>query len=225
METAFNCNQNIFTEMKVIKWYTQMYLVKEDHFMENKSFGARLLGTWNTRTIVAVAIGAAVFGVLMNYGGIPIFTNTSLTTAMIVPVVVGAMYGPVPAAVAAGVGNVIADLIGGWGMYPAWSIANAVAGLFIGALPLYGAYITEGKFLTKHMVIYVLCVLLGNALAFGVVAQVFTVFFEGGDMNVSLLQGLWASVGNILVEVVIGIPVIKLLANRYQSRTNLTEEE
>ena len=75
------------------------------------------------------------------------------------------------------------------------------------------------------MVIYVLCVLLGNALAFGVVAQVFTVFFEGGDMNVSLLQGLWASVGNILVEVVIGIPVIKLLANRYMNRTNLTEEE
>ncbi len=193
--------------------------------MENKSFGAKLLGVWNTRTIVTVAIGAALFGVLMNYGGIPIFTNTSLTTAMIVPVVVGAMYGPVPAAVAAGVGNVIADLIGGWGMYPAWSIANAVAALFIGALPLYGAYITEGKFEIKHMIIYVICLLVGNAVAFGVVAQALTVVFEGGDMNVSLLQGLYASVGNILVEGVIGIPVIKLLANRYKNRSNLTEDE
>ena len=193
--------------------------------MENKSFGAKLLGVWNTRTIVTVAIGAALFGVLMNYGGIPIFTNTSLTTAMIVPVVVGAMYGPVPAAVAAGVGNVIADLIGGWGMYPAWSIANAVAALFIGALPLYGAYITEGKFEVKHMIIYVICLLVGNAIAFGVVAQALTVVFEGGDMNVSLLQGLYASVGNILVEGVIGIPVIKLLANRYKNRSNLTEDE
>ncbi|MBQ6451243.1 MAG: ECF-type riboflavin transporter substrate-binding protein [Solobacterium sp.] len=193
--------------------------------MSKKSFGSKLLGEWNTRTIVTVAIGAALFGVLMNYGGIPIFTNTSLTTAMIVPVVVGAMYGPVPAAVAAGVGNVIADLIGGWGMYPAWSIANAVAALFIGALPLYGAYITEGVFDVKHMVIYIICVLVGNALAFGVVAQVLTVVFEGGDMNVSLLQGLYASIGNILVEGVIGILVIKLLANRYKSRTNLSEEE
>ena len=96
---------------------------------------------------------------------------------------------------------------------------------FIGALPLYGAYITEGVFEVKHMVIYIICILVGNALAFGVVAQVLTVVFEGGDMNVSLLQGLYASIGNILVEGVIGILVIKLLANRYKSRTNLSEEE
>ena len=81
--------------------------------METKGLGKSIVGVWSTRTIVAVAIGAALFGVLMNYGGIPVFTNTSLTTAMIVPVVVGAMYGALPAAVAAGVGNVIADLIGG----------------------------------------------------------------------------------------------------------------
>ena len=192
--------------------------------MENKSFLQKLLGTWNTMTIVTVGVGAALFGVLMNYGGIPIFTNTSLTTAMIVPVVVGAMYGPVPAAVACGVGNVIADLIGGWGLYPAWSIANAVAGLFVGALPLYGAYITDGKFEIKHMIWYLVCLIVGNALAFGLVAQVFTVIFDGGDLNVSLIQGLYASVGNILIEAVVGIPVIKLLANRYASRSNLTEE-
>ena len=192
--------------------------------MENKSFLQKLLGTWNTMTIVTVGVGAALFGVLMNYGGIPIFTNTSLTTAMIVPVVVGAMYGPVPAAVACGVGNVIADLIGGWGLYPAWGIANAVAGLFVGALPLYGAYITDGKFEIKHMIWYLVCLIVGNALAFGLVAQVFTVIFEGGDLNVSLIQGLYASVGNILIEAVVGIPVIKLLSNRYASRSNLTEE-
>ncbi|MBR0462089.1 MAG: ECF-type riboflavin transporter substrate-binding protein [Erysipelotrichaceae bacterium] len=184
----------------------------------------RWLGVWNTKTIVTVAIGAALFGVLMNYGGIPIFTNTSLTTAMIVPVVVGAMCGPLPAAIAAGVGNFIADLIGGWGIYPAWAIANAVAGFFVGALPLYGAYIDEGKFEVKHMIWYVVCVIVGNALAFGVVAQALTVVLEGGDMNLSLYQGLYASLGNILIELVIGIPVIKLLANRNKARTNLTEE-
>ena len=184
----------------------------------------RFVGVWNTRTIVTVAIGAALFGVLMNYGGIPIFTNTSLTTAMIVPVVVGATCGPLPAAIAAGVGNFIADLIGGWGIYPAWAIANGVAALFIGALPLYGAYIDEGIFDVKHIIWYIVCVVVGNAIAFGVVAQALTVVFEGGDMNVSLLQGVYASVGNILVELVVGIPVIKLLANRNKSRTNLEKE-
>ena len=192
--------------------------------MKKKSFAQLLVGEWNTTTIVTVGVGAALFGVLMCYGGIQVFTNTNLTTAMIVPVVVGAMYGPVPAAVAAGVGNVIADLIGGWGQYPAWSIANAVAGLFIGALPLYGARITEGKFDLKHAIIYVICVMVGNAIAFGVVAQAFTVVFEGGDMNVSLIQGFTASGSNMLVEILIGLPVIFLLTKRYASRTNLSEE-
>ncbi|MDO4198165.1 MAG: ECF-type riboflavin transporter substrate-binding protein [Erysipelotrichaceae bacterium] len=192
--------------------------------MKKENFGSLLLGKWDTKTIVTVAIGAALFGVLMNYGSIPIFTNTSLTTAMIVPVVVGAMYGPLPAAVACGVGNVIADLIGGWGIYPAWAIANFVAGLFVGALPLYGARVTEGKFDVKHMIWYAICVVVGNAIAFGVIAQVFTVIFEGGDMNVSLIQGVYASVGNILIELVIGLPVIYMLAKRYAGRSNLTEE-
>ncbi len=192
--------------------------------MKKESIGSLFLGKWDTKTIVTVGIGAALFGVLMNYGGIPVFTNTSLTTAMIVPVVVGAMYGPLPAAVACGVGNVIADLIGGWGIYPAWAIANAVAGCFIGALPLYGARITEGKFDVKHLVWYVVCVVVGNAVAFGFVAQAFTVILEGGDMNVSLIQGVYASVGNILVELVIGLPVIYMLTKRYAGRTNLSEE-
>ena len=192
--------------------------------MANKSFGQKLLGTWNTRTIVAVAIGAALFGVRMNYGGIPVFTNTSLTTAMIVPVIIGAMFGPLPAFVAAGVGNVIADLIGGWGMWFDWSIGNAVAACFVGALPLYGAYITEGVFEVKHEVIYAILCALGNMIAFGVVTPILTTVFYGGDLNVTFLQAFAGSLSNILVEVVIGIPILFLLARRYKARTNLEEE-
>ena len=54
--------------------------------MKEKSKLSLLLGVWNTKTIVGVAIGAALFGVLMVFGGIKVFTNTSLTTAMVVVV-------------------------------------------------------------------------------------------------------------------------------------------
>ena len=40
-----------------------------------KSFWKTLVGTWNTKTVVGVAIGAALFGVLMNFGSIKVFTN------------------------------------------------------------------------------------------------------------------------------------------------------
>ncbi|MEA5050303.1 MAG: ECF-type riboflavin transporter substrate-binding protein [Oscillospiraceae bacterium] len=193
--------------------------------MAKKSFGQKLLGVWNTKTIVTVAIGAALFGVLMDYGGITITTNTQLTTAMIVPVIVGALYGPLPAFVAAGVGNVIADLIGGWGMWFDWSIGNGVAAFFVGLLPIYGAYITDGVFNVKHAIIYALCCIVGNAFAFGVITPIFSTLLYASDLNVTFIQAMFASIGNIAVEVVIGIPILFLLAKRYQSRSNLKEEE
>ncbi|MBR1634168.1 MAG: ECF-type riboflavin transporter substrate-binding protein [Lachnospiraceae bacterium] len=192
--------------------------------MKEKTLIQKFLGTWNTKTIVGVAIGAALFGVLMNYGSIRVFTNTSLTTAMIVPVIVGALFGPLPAAAAAGIGNVIADLIGGWGFWFDWSIGNAVLGLFVGALPLYGAYIEDGIFELKHMIIYAVVVIVGTALAFGLVTPFFTYLWYGGELTITLYQGVVGSVSNIIVLLVAGIPVLKVLAARNAKASNLRRE-
>lgn len=192
--------------------------------MSKKTTLQKIIGTWNTKTIVGVAVGAALFGVLMNYGSIRVFTNTSLTTAMIVPVIVGALFGPLPAAVAAGVGNVIADLIGGWGFWFDWSIGNAVLGLCVGALPLYGAYIEDGIFEVKHMMIYAVTVVLGCALAFGLVTPFFTYLWYGGELSITLVQGVVGSVSNIIALLVLGIPVLKVLAARNARTQNLSAE-
>ena len=189
-----------------------------------KSLGSRIVGEWNTRTIVAIAIGAALYGVLMVFGGIPVFSNTQLTTAMIVPVVVGGLFGPLPALVTCGVGNVIADLIGGWGLWFDWSIGNAVMAFCVGLLPLYGANIKEGVFSVKHAIIYAICCVLGNVLAFGVVTPVFSYLLYASDLNVTFLQAFAATLGNSAVLVIIGIPVLILLAKRFKARTNLSQE-
>lgn len=189
-----------------------------------KSFWKTLVGTWNTKTVVGVAIGAALFGVLMNFGSIKVFTNTNLTTAMLVSVIVGGMFGPLPAFVAAGVGNVIADLIGGWGLWFDWSVGNAVLGLFVGALPLYGAKIEDGIFTVKHMIIYTILCILGNALAFGVVTPIMTALFYGGELTVTFLQSLTGGVSNCAVLIIIGIPLLKIMAARNARNSNLTKE-
>mgnify|MGYP002644251795 CR=1 FL=1 len=182
------------------------------------------LGVFNTKSIVTMAVGAALYGVLMVYGGIPIFTNTSLSLAMIVPVFVGGLYGPIPALICCGVGNVLADLIGGWGMWFDWSIGNAIMGFFVGMLPLYGADITAGIFKAKHAVIYAITCALGNIVAFGLITPVLSLTLYGSDMNVTLLQVLFAGLGNTLVLVVAGIPIMFLLSKRYASRSNLKTE-
>ena len=173
-----------------------------------------LLGVWNTKTIVAIAIGAALFGVLMNYGGIPIYTNTRLTTAMIVPVIVGSMFGPVPAFISCSVGNVIADLIGGWGLWFDWSVGNGVLGFIIGLLPLYGAKINEGIFKPVHAVIYAIVCVIGNALAFGVITPLLTVAFYGGELTITFLQAFAGGIANTAVLVIVGIPILYALARR-----------
>jgi energy-coupling factor transport system substrate-specific component len=192
--------------------------------MEKASRKNLWLGVWNTKTIVTVAIGAALYGVLMVYGGIPIFSNTNLTAAMIIPVVVGGLFGPIPALVCCGVGNVIADLIGGWGMWFDWSIGNAVMAFFVGLLPVYGARITEGVFKVKHAIIYAISCVVGNVIAFGVVTPVFSYLFYASDLNIAFLQALFATLGNMLVLIVIGIPILVILARRYASRKDLKTE-
>lgn len=192
--------------------------------MKEKSILRTILGQWNTKTIVVVAIGAALFGVLMNFGGIPVTTNTKLTTAMIIPVIVGSICGPLPAFVTCFVGNTIADLIGGWGYWFDWSIGNGVLGFIVGLLPLYGARINDGTFKVKHAIIYAITCVLGNAVAFGIVTPIFTTIFYGGELEVTFVQSFAGGIANTLVLTIIGIPILFLLAKRNARNSNLELE-
>ena len=192
--------------------------------MKKESIGKMLLGKWDTKTIVGVAIGVALFGVLMDYASIKVFTNTNLTLAMIVPVIVGGLFGPLPAAIACGLGNVLADLIGGWGMWFDWSVGNAVLGFIVGCLKLYGADIENGKFEVKQMIIYAILAVVGNALAFGVVTPIMTTIFYQSDLEITFIQSLTGGASNVLVLIVAGIPILKALAARNAKATNLTKE-
>lgn len=192
--------------------------------MKKKSILQMIVGEWNTKTIVAIGIGAALFGVLMVFGSIEVFTNTKLSTAMIIPVIVGGMFGPVPAMLTLFIGNTIADLIGGWGFWFDWSVGNAVLGFCVGLLPIYGARINDGIFKVNHMIIYAVICVLGNALAFGVITPIMTVLFYGGELTITFLQSLTGGISNSAVLIIAGIPLLTLLANRNARGTNLTRE-
>ena len=193
--------------------------------MKERSIGQRFLGKWNTMTLVAVAIGAALFGVLMVFVSFPVFTNTYLTAAMVIPVIVGGLFGPLPAFATLLIGNFVADLIGGWGFWFDWSVGNGVLGLFVGALPLYGARIDEGIFTVKHAIIYAICCVVGNAVAFGVVTPIMTSIFYAADLEITFIQALASGIANIAILIIVGIPLLFLFASRYKKRSNLKEED
>lgn len=192
---------------------------------KKKSIGALLLGKWDTKTIVGIAIGAALFGVLMDFGGIKVTTNTSLTSAYAVLPIVGALFGPLPAALTGLIGNTIADLIGGWGFWFDWSFGNAVAGFFIGLLPLYGAKIDEGVFSVKHAIIYAIVTIIGVGIGFGLVTPILTVLFYSSELTVTWIQAQAAIISDASVAIIVGIPVLFALAKRNARKTSLTKED
>ena len=188
---------------------------------KKQSLGSILLGKWNTKTIVGIAIGAALFGVLMNFGSIRVTTNTSLTTSYIVLPIVGALFGPLPAFLTGLIGNTIADLIGGWGLWFDWSFGNAVAGFFMGLLPLYGAKIEDGVFTVKHAIIYAVVTVVGVGIGFGLVTPVLTYLFYSSELTVTWIQAWAAIVSDASVAIIVGVPVLFALAKRNARGTNL----
>ena len=191
---------------------------------KKKSLGSILLGKWNTKTIVGIAIGSALFGVLMNFGAIRVTTNTSLTTSYIVLPIVGALFGPLPAFLTGLIGNTIADLIGGWGLWFVWSFGNAVAGFFMGLLPLYGAKIEDGVFSIKHAIIFAIVTVIGVGVGFGLVTPLLTYVFYSSELTVTWIQAWAAIVSDASVSIIVGVPVLFALAKRNAKGTNLSKE-
>lgn len=178
-----------------------------------------------TKKIVGIAIGAALFGILMVHGGIPVFTNTKLTTAYIVPVIVGAFFGPIASAFVGFFGNILADTLAGWGYWFDWSLGNALACFFIGSLPLYGARIKDGIFKQKHIVIFTLVSVIGLFFSFGLVTPLLTYVLLKGELTITLAQAFVSVLTNSVVVLFAGIPILKLLAKRYAKQNNLKEED
>ncbi len=191
---------------------------------EQTSIWKKLLGNWETKTVVAVAVGAALFGVLLDYVSIPVFTNTKLSVAYLVPVFVGALFGPLPAGIVGLLGNFFADLLAGSGFWPEWWIGNFIATFVIGLLPIYGARIKEGVFNAKHAIIFTITSLLGLLVSFGFVSPFLNTIFYGGEKTINFAQGWVAVVSDGIVTVVAGLPLLYLLAKRYKKNTNLTKE-
>ena len=76
----------------------------------------------------------------------------------------------------------------------------------------------------KHAIIYGVLCIVGNIVAFGLVTPVITYLFYGGELKVTFIMAGFACAGNIAILLIVGIPVLFLLAKRYASRTNLTAE-
>jgi energy-coupling factor transport system substrate-specific component len=91
--------------------------------------------TVQTREVVFMAIGAALYGVLgwaTSFLRIPGPFNSSIRPAVVIPMFFGAIFGPWVGLFTGFAGNVIIDLLSGYGFSWNWSLGNGLLGLIAG---------------------------------------------------------------------------------------------
>jgi len=175
---------------------------------------------FGTREIVYSAIGAALYGVLnwvFNNITLPGTTLVSFRPPVAIPMLMGILFGPWVGFFSGGVGNVIGDLLSGYGFFWAWDLGNAIMGLIPGLLPYVG--VTEIKAGRDYLYAVVACVvaaLVGIAFP-ALLADPFilrNIDFKGGLTTEWLPAGVTDAVnGGILT------PILLYAWNAYRARS------
>ena len=94
---------------------------------------------FGTREIVYSAIGAALYGVLnwvFNNLQLPGTTLVSFRPPVAIPFFMGFIFGPWVGLFTGFVGNVIGDLLSGYGFFWAWDVGNGLMGFIPGLWPM-----------------------------------------------------------------------------------------
>jgi uncharacterized membrane protein len=116
-----------------------------------------------TREVVYMALGAALYGVLswiFNTVPVPSVSLVSLRPTVVIPIFFGFAFGPVVGFFTGFMGNVLGDALTGWGVFPAWDVANGLMGLIPGLVIAF-----KDKSRSVNTLVWVTAVLMAIATA------------------------------------------------------------
>ena len=162
-----------------------------------------------TREVVYMAIGAAlyaIFSYLFNgtVFAVPSVSQVALRPAIAIPMFFGYAFGPVVGFFTGAVGNMFGDALTGFGLSPQWSVGNGLVGMIAGMVHLFAnkkksmdtVLIVSGAVAVLATLIFFLNRAIPNMLFFDPENNIF------GDQQISMLTGLSAIIGLILVVAV-----------------------
>ncbi|TCL60874.1 energy-coupling factor transport system substrate-specific component [Hydrogenispora ethanolica] len=178
----------------------------------------------STRDVVAIGIGAALYGALSMIA-IPIGPNTSFRIAVALLVIFGALFGPVVGFLVGFIGHALNDALMYGSVWWSWVFLSAILGLSGGLVKFDRSFdALSGRISKSHYWQLYLYSLLGIVIG-SVAAFAGDVLLYGEPPQKVWLQIILASVSNFIVLAVIGIPVVIALAKMRGKNTNLQISE
>lgn len=156
------------------------------------------------KEVVATGVSTALFVALTEIqiplGFIP---NTALQPRAALLVFISAVFGPVVGALTGFIGHALGDALFYGSVWWSWVFPEAVLGILVGLFAKKYA-IREGGFGGKQIALFNVVQVLGNAIAWILVAPVLDILIYAEPANKVFAQGFWAFLGNIVIAGVLG---------------------
>jgi energy-coupling factor transport system substrate-specific component len=175
------------------------------------------LWSFGTREVVFAAIGAALYGVLSwltNILQIPGSGNVSFRPAVAIVFFFGLAFGPIAGFITGALGNIIGDLLSGFGFWPWWDLGNGVmglvAGLFAGQMTTYRA--------VKDLILGEVAVVLSAAVGI-FLAAITEIWVSGLTFAASMVQNFLPGFLSNIVNGLILTPILMVAYSAVVARS------
>lgn len=156
------------------------------------------------KEVVAIGIGTALFVALTEVqiplGFIP---NTALQPRAALLAFLAAVFGPVVGGVVGLLGHALGDALFYGSIWWSWVIPEAVFGVIVGVFANKFT-IKDGGFDGKAVVLFNVVQVIGNAIAWILVAPLLDIVIYAEPANKVFAQGFWAFLGNIIIAGILG---------------------
>ena len=167
----------------------------------------------STKSIVATGLGSAIFMLLYMYVKIPSpIPETSLQTAYGFGAFFAVLFGPITGALVAFIGHALSDALQFGAPWWSWVIASGVAGGVMGfAFKRTG--VENGEFTKKDIVTFNIYQVVGNLVAWLIVAPTLDILIYAEPVRLVFIQGGVAAFMNIVTVAIIGTFLLKTYAS------------
>lgn len=179
---------------------------------------------FGVKEVVAVGIGAALF-VALTQVQIPIgIPNTYLQPRAALLAFLSAVFGPVVGAAVGLIGHALGDMMFYGSAWWSWVFPEAVFAITVGAFAnKYG--IKEGAFGKKEIILFNVLQVIGNAVAWIVVAPILDILIYKEPVNKVFIQGIFAWLGNVIIIAILGTLLAVGYAKVGAKSSSLTKED
>jgi energy-coupling factor transport system substrate-specific component len=175
------------------------------------------LWQFGTREVVFAAIGAALYGVLgwvTNILQLPGAGNVSIRPAVAIPMFFGVAFGPIVGFISGMVGNILADLLSGYGFWIWWDLGNGIMGFFPGLVaPMMTNFKAQADFIKAEAMV------IAGPLVGMLVAGMSEMWISGVDLQTALVANFLPAFLTNIVNGLILVPILMIAYSAIVARS------